>query len=230
MCFSAEASFIAGAVLTAAGLASVKKAQTKARIVFACIPLIFAAQQITEGFLWLALINPDFSNLEKPTTYIFLTFAQIIWPSWVPLSVLLMEKEKGRRKVLYLLTATGAIVSIYLAFRLLLFPSNAEIINNHIFYDLGFPDSIIRSFGVLYFIATVVPPLISSIKKMWFLGVIIFLSYLVTKMFFENYVISVWCFFAAVLSVAVYAIITDLKKPFSTADINKPIKIKPLIK
>ena len=59
MCFSASASFGAGIVLTGIGVASIKKSDTRSKSLFASIPLIFGIQQITEGFLWLALSNPD---------------------------------------------------------------------------------------------------------------------------------------------------------------------------
>ena len=49
MCFSTEASFISGAVLSIIGIATIKKAQTPAQIIFAVIPLLFAVQQIAEA-------------------------------------------------------------------------------------------------------------------------------------------------------------------------------------
>jgi len=41
------------------------------------------------------------------------------------------------------------------------------------------------------------------------MGVLVLLSYLVTKLFFEDYVLSVWCFFAAIISVMIYFILAD---------------------
>ena len=93
MCFSAGASFGAGVVLSVIGIASLKKVQTPSQIVFASVPLIFSVQQITEGFLWLALSNPAFAFLQQFTTYTFLFFAQVVWPMWVPLAIFLLEKE-----------------------------------------------------------------------------------------------------------------------------------------
>lgn len=211
MCFSAEASFAAGAVLSIAGIAAIKKAQTRSEIAFASIPLIFGVQQVTEGFVWLSLLNTAFASWNQPATYIFLAFAQVVWPSWVPFSILLLEKENGRRNALYIMLGIGLIVSFYLALRLLKQDIHSEIIGHHIYYNIGFSTNVIRSLGVMYFISTIIPPFISGIKKMWSLGFSILLSYIVTKLFFENYVISVWCFFAAVISVVVYAIVRDLQ-------------------
>jgi len=53
MCFSASASFIAGASLFAVGVATLKRARARAELPFAMIPLLFGIQQLTEGVIWL---------------------------------------------------------------------------------------------------------------------------------------------------------------------------------
>jgi hypothetical protein len=63
MCFSASASFGAGAALTVLGVLSLRKSESRSHIMFASIPLLFAAQQFTEGFVWLSFINPKFAGL-----------------------------------------------------------------------------------------------------------------------------------------------------------------------
>lgn len=212
MCFSASASFGAGVVLTVIGIASIKKAETRSQVVFASIPLIFAIQQITEGFLWLALSNPDFAMLRWPTTYIFLFFAQIVWPFWVPFSILKLEKEPRRKKTERVLMVIGAVVSLYLAYCLISFRVEAKIIGMHISYEQDYPAGLKRYGGILYIIATVTPPFFSSIKRMWTLGAAILISYFLTTIFYTDYIVSVWCFFASIISVAVLATLFEIKK------------------
>src|SRR5690242_16873221 len=55
VCFSAQASFVAAAVLTGIGAVSVRRAPTRRHVAFGAVPLIFAAQQAVEGALWLVL-------------------------------------------------------------------------------------------------------------------------------------------------------------------------------
>ena len=55
MCFSANASFIAGATISAIGVVTLKKVKAPSQIVFASIPLIFGVQQLSEGVLWLTI-------------------------------------------------------------------------------------------------------------------------------------------------------------------------------
>lgn len=231
MCFSAGASFGAGAVLSVIGVASIKKAKAPGQIIFASIPLIFAVQQITEGFLWLALTYSNFAFLKQLTTCIFLFFAQVVWPIWVPYAILKLESKERRRTSEKILVGIGGIVSIYLAYCLVTFPVEAKVIGYHISYDQNYPAVFSRYCGFLYIVATIVPPFFSRIRRMWMLGTTILISYLITTFFYTDYIVSVWCFFASVISIAVYVIIYDLNNPnkiiFKSLpnDISKPATV-----
>ncbi|MBL7892944.1 MAG: hypothetical protein JNL63_09965 [Bacteroidia bacterium] len=221
MCFSASASFGMSVLLLGAGVAAVKKAQNPSQIPFAVIPVVFSIQQFIEGALWLSLTNPAYSGWHQNATYIFLVFAQVVWPFWVPLSMLLLENDNKRKKIMILLSGLGCAVSLYLAFCLSNYAVNSGISDHHIRYDLDFPHYMTEFSGVFYFIPTVIPLFISSIKKMSFLGAIILASFMVTKLFFGEYVISIWCFFAAAASVIVLIIMTSFQT--SPGKLNKVI-------
>ncbi len=53
MCFSATASFSAGAFLLGLGTLTLKSARRPRELPFAAIPLLFAIQQLSEGVIWL---------------------------------------------------------------------------------------------------------------------------------------------------------------------------------
>ena len=72
MCFSATASFSAGAVLTGLGAVSLSKASSPREYPFASIPLLFGIQQITEGFVWLSMTHPDYAFLQEGSMWFFL--------------------------------------------------------------------------------------------------------------------------------------------------------------
>jgi hypothetical protein len=74
-------------------------------------------------------------------------------------------------------------------------------------YTLNFPAYFWWFSGLFYFVPTVLPPFFSSIKKMVWLGILVFLSFLVSKLFFFEQLISVWCFFAATMSVVVWYVL-----------------------
>jgi hypothetical protein len=203
MCFSTSASFGAGIVLSAVGFATIKKAQQPSQIAFASIPLIFSAQQITEGFLWLALSNSTFAPLQNITTYIFLFIAQII-----------LTKRESRKTIQKILVGIGTVVSLYLAYCLISYNVEAKIIGYHISYEQDYPKELSKYGGVLYIIATIAPSIFSGIKRMWLLGTTILISYIITTIFYVDYIVSVWCFFASVISVAVYIIMHEQQKYF----------------
>jgi len=210
MCFSAGASLGAGAVLTVIGVASIKKAHHPSQLLFASIPLFFGVQQIAEGVLWLTLSNPDYVNTQKIFTYIYLLFAQTLWPIWVPISILLMEKNATRKNIQRVLSIIGILVGVYFTYCLLMFTVEAKIDGQHIKYFLDYPSSMKDYSYVLYGLVIIAPPFFSHIKRMWVLGIGIIASYVITHIFYDQYSLSVWCFFAAIISISTYVIMVEI--------------------
>lgn len=219
MCFSANASFGASIILSVIGVASIKKVQHPSQLIFASIPLFFALQQFSEGILWLSLTHQRFSSLEQFSTYAFLFFAQVVWPLCVPLSIVMIEKREQRKKIGKMLVVVGALISVYLAYCLLSYPVKANILGHHVAYKQQYPSEPMRYGGFLYFIAIIIPPFFSTIKKMWTLGAAILISYILTALYYQHYIVSVWCFFASIISVTVYVLMKSLKHP-TTGSIN----------
>jgi len=214
MCFSAGASFTAGVLLTAVGSETVRKVHKPSQIALAGIPVFFAAQQFAEGALWLTVGRPSYAGWEKLFTYLFLVMAQIVWPILVPISVLLLERNRTRRRILHALLIVGVAIGLYYAYRLIVYPMHAEIVRMHVVYQ----DTDVNSLGlvtiVLYLFATVVALVVSSTKRVYVLGVIMGLSFIVSALFYIRCLTSVWCFFAAVMSFWVFYIVHDEHKKF----------------
>ena len=80
MCFSAGASFGTSVGLAGIGVAAIRKAGDGSQRLFAAIPLIFAIQQLTEGFVWLALMHRNYSTCQAPSVYFYIFFAYAAWP------------------------------------------------------------------------------------------------------------------------------------------------------
>jgi hypothetical protein len=220
MCFSPEASFAGGVIISAIGVATVRKVHKPSQLLFACIPLFFGIQQITEGILWLSLSHLDYVVFQKLSTYAFLVMALVIWPMMIPLSVFFMEENKKRKRILWILLIIGATLSLYYIVCLLLFNVNPQIMGYHIQYNSGFPKSIALAVFATYLIATITPLFVSSIKRTHLLGILMFLSCLVTAIFFTQFLTSVWCFFAALISGVIYWILRDSKIKFNLDKLN----------
>lgn len=217
MCFSAEASFAGGVIISAIGIAVVTKVHKPSQLLFACIPLFFGLQQFTEGVLWLTIPNPEYANLQRIATQLFLIMADVLWPALIPLSVLMMESNARKRKILWYLLFTGISVSIYYICCLFFLNATPHIMGYHIKYFTDFPDSLAIPALVLYLVATLPPLFISSTKRIYVMGILMFFSCLVTAVFFTQFLLSVWCFFAALISMVIFWILSDSKKEFKFA-------------
>ena len=215
MCFSAEASFAGGIIISSIGIATVKKVHNPYQLVFASIPLFFGIQQFVEGSLWLTIPNPEYVNLQKFGTYIFLIMADFLWPTMIPLSVLLMEVNPKRKRILRILLLMGLLLSLYYVFCLLFFNITPQIMGYHIQYNTDFPKSLALPAFIIYLIVTIMPLFVSGIKKTHLLGILMFLSCSITAIFFTQYLTSVWCFFAALISAVIFWILSDSKREFN---------------
>ncbi|MBL7924143.1 MAG: hypothetical protein JNL88_08095 [Bacteroidia bacterium] len=211
MCFSTGASFGAGIVLSVIGGASIRKAPSGTHLPFASIPFLFSLQQFSEGLLWLSLSDLAYGLWQHGATLFFLFFAQVLWPCWVPFSILLLLPKDQRNRSGYLFLLAGSLVSVYLAYCLLNYPVSARIEAHHIAYQQLYPAAFALPCGVLYLIATIAPPFLSKTRRMWMLGTAILIAYLVSSLFYAEYLVSVWCFFASVISLAVFVIMEELK-------------------
>ena len=93
MCFSATASFAAGALLLGIGTLTLSSALATHRrrdLPFAAIPLLFAVQQMMEGVIWLTF-RAEATLLNSVMTHMYSFFSHVLWPVWVPVAVLLRE-------------------------------------------------------------------------------------------------------------------------------------------
>lgn len=199
--------------MAVAGVASITRVKRKTQIMFASIPLIFSLQQLMEGFVWITFTNKDYRHWQNIPVMIFLFLAQVVWPVWVPMSIIQTETERKRRIALWILLLISGIVAPLQAYRLFFLPAKAEITTHHIHYALDFS---IPYFGmvlnVFYFMTTMLPTFFSSRKPILVLGFLNLTSFITTFIFFEKDVVSVWCFFAALISLQVFQGMKDLNK------------------
>ena len=205
MCFSATASFTAAAVIgSVGGLTLHAAARSSAWRVWplALFPALFAAQQLIEGFLWLELDNPASSAVRPILIHTFQGYAEVLWPVFAPLAVLVIEPEKRRRQLLIVCVGLGILLAAYLLTMMIAHPYDAFISHGHIVYKNShhYPLAI----EVPYVVATAISLLISSHRLVRMTGLVIVVGFGAAYLFFRPAYISVWCFFAAVASMLVY--------------------------
>jgi hypothetical protein len=201
VCFSAAASFTAGSALIAVGGLTLSKSRGRAELPLALIPLLFGVQQLTEGGLWIAL-NHHLPTLQSWTTHIFSLFSHVLWPVFVPFAILMVETHRRRRTALGVFQALGLAVGLYLLYVLIRSPVTAHIHQSSIFYDS--PHFYLAGVVVLYLSATCISGLFSSHRCLNVFGLLAFaLAILAYEVSMRTFV-SVWCFYAAVLSLLIY--------------------------
>ncbi len=201
MCFSATASFSAGAFLLGLGTLTLKSARYTRELPFAAIPLLFAAQQLTEGVIWLTF-SYQAPLLNTVMTHVYSFFSHVLWPIYIPVAVLLMEPRGWRRQALLVFVAAGVAVGAYLLYVLVAFPVVSRPTGQHIEYVS--PHFFAAVAMTLYLLSTTVSLLLSTHRTVKVFGVLALLSFATAYFFYTTWFISVWCFFAALLSAVVY--------------------------
>ncbi len=135
MCFSANVSFIASGVLAGLGALSIWQARTPKLRLFAITPLLFAIQQAAEGIIWLNSNDPT-SGWYVYSTYVFLFFAMIWWPLWIPITIGYLEKDAFRRQLITIADFCGIWFSIGALIALIRAGAQATIMHHHIAYTI----------------------------------------------------------------------------------------------
>jgi len=196
ICFSANASILAGVALLGIGTVTIRRANGWRQLPYAAIPVVFGLQQLVEGYLWTAL--PSHAPAGDAMTTIYLLFSHVFWPIFVPLAILMIEPVNARRKLLLAPMAAGSVAGIFFLIALLTQPVSALIEGRHIAYHL--PHRHQALILTLYIIGTCVTPLLSSHKTVRYFGMAITVALIGSWAAYLNWFASVWCFFAALMS------------------------------
>lgn len=177
------------------------------------MPFIFGIHQFSEGLIWLGINGSlDYSVVEI-TKYFYNFIAMCFWPVFIPLAILLYEFPRQKR-ALYGLLATGTALSLYLLWCFTVYSELLINVNccNSIAYIYRLP----WGYGyldALYVFLVVMPFLLSKNRRIrWALGPGFFITFLIAlAMESGGDYPSIWCFFAAILSIINYWALLEKK-------------------
>jgi hypothetical protein len=216
MCFSASISYGTAAVLAGTGVYAVQQARQLPRpyLLWALIPVLFGIQQAFEGAVWQALAAgnvPAFDGAGArpsavPLALGFHFFSHFLWPWWIPLCSYLVEPGGLRKRVFAGCTLFGACAGTLVYASMLLHPEWMSVAArvHSIDYQLSFPwRSAIHlpvTPAALYALTILVPLLCSSHRPIVIFGGLLAGSMLLASQAYGYAYVSVWCFFAAALS------------------------------
>lgn len=208
MCFSAAVSYSAAAVLTATGCYAVQQAgrlNAPYWRLWALVPVFFGIQQAFEGRVW-QLLNAGDPSATLPFAYGFHFFSHFLWLWWLPLASYLVEPETIRKRVFAGFTLIGAALGTLAFSVMLLHPEwmTVGIREHSISYRFSVPYRSAIHLPIkpaaIYALVILVPLLFSSYRELRVFGWLAALFSVLTAQFYGYAYVSVWCFFAAVLS------------------------------
>lgn len=203
MCFSAEVSFTAAAILLPAGVAAVLRAYKTDRryIPIASLPVLFGLQQALEGAVWTSAGNQD---LVAQFSLAYMFFSWLAWPVWTPFSVYFLEPAR-RRPLFVILAILGGILGgtqyfpyfVHENWLVTKFLGRAISYGSKELFDfiIGRPATY-----MLYVSFVIGPLLLSSHSNIRIFGLLVFSVLIVTYIFFAYAYISVFCFGGGIMS------------------------------
>jgi hypothetical protein len=201
VCFSAEADLASAAVIGAIGAATLAKVRRPREIPLAALPLAFALHQFAESFVWRDL---DAGHMPATGTAVtlYLVFAWVLLPVLVPLAILLVEPPGPRRRRLVPFVAMGLMAGGYFAIAVINGDGSAHAAHHTIQYGGAGEYAWIAT--ILYVLATCVPPLLSGFRAIVWFGIANVFAVAVIVAIQSQGLTSVWCLWAAVVSVLIY--------------------------
>lgn len=210
MCFSASASFTASTLLAGIGILSWRATRSPHERLFAAIPLLFAAQQFTEGLVWMSY-PWDAPVLRAWATQVYSVFSHLLWPMLVPWAVRALEPARWRRWALAALGLGGLVSALFLLAIMVATPITVAPTGDHLEYRS--PHFFLPVSLTLYLASTMLGLTLSSQPAIRGFGVLVIASAAVAYAVYARWFISVWCLFAALMSVMVYVALA--KRPFA---------------
>jgi hypothetical protein len=217
MCFSASVSYSAAAVLVTTGVYAVQQARRlhPPYWMWALVPIFFGLQQAFEGRVWQEFDAGD-ASAAVPFALGFHFFSHFLWLWWFPLCSYLVESGKIRKRVIGGCAIFGAFAGA-LVYSDMLFHSqwmSVAVKEHSITYNYSVPYRssihILITPAALYALTILVPLLFSSHRLIRIFGGLAALSMVLASAAYGYAYVSVWCFFAAVLSLYLVYMIRHL--------------------
>src|ERR1700712_5624335 len=120
MCFSPQADLVGGVVLAVIGIdVALNVRNRRDHLAFAALPLLFATHQLTETFVWWGLQGHVPSAVGHVATWLYLLFAFVLLPTYVPLAIRALEPPGRRRQVMTGFAGLGVAISTLLLIAML---------------------------------------------------------------------------------------------------------------
>lgn len=215
MCFSAEMDLVAGALITAVGIDTLRNVRTRDQLALAALPVVLGVHQLVETLVWWELEGQVTEAIGDLATWLYLFIALALVPVLVPYAF--VRLRAGRWPLLdrvFLGAGLGAAVAGLAAMGLE--PIGRAVDGHHIAYQPGMAHSEI----VLpaYVLATCGPALAARAPALVWFGVGNLVAVGLLAWLDRNAVVSLWCVWAAVMSILINVHLRGSAPPVRAAD------------
>jgi hypothetical protein len=169
-------------------------------VALASLPLLLAAHQLTEVFVWSDLQHRTPAvEVGGASVSLYAVVAFVIVPALVPWAVLAVEPANDRRRLMAPFAVLGCLVAAAYAGAIADRPVVAAIAGHHISYETGLTPG--GTMAALYVVAVCVPLFASSHRRIVLFGAGNAVAVAVLVLLAQEELTSLWCAWAAVTSV-----------------------------
>jgi len=202
MCFSPQADLVGGLVLGVIGLDAARHVRKRrSHLAFAALPFLLGAHQFDEAFVWWGLQGSVPASVGRLALWIYLLFAFVVLPTYVPLAVFGLEPRGPRRRTIAGFIALGLGVSGILLVAMVTGPVSGVLGDYHLGYSIGLPAG-----GLVvgaYVAATCGSLIFSGYRKLAVFGLVnLLVVALLARLAIDGFA-SLWCAWAAVTAGAI---------------------------
>ncbi len=201
MCFSPQADFTAGAVVAVVGVQTLRQVRVPREVIIGSLPVLLAAHQFVEGFVWLGLRGEVASAVGNTARDAYVMFAHAVLPAIVPIGFALMEPSRRRARWVWLLAVLGVALGSYLLWQVTAYPIGASEQAHCIDYTTHTPNDYL--IGALYVLVTCGPALLSTRRYIRWFGLLSLIGVIAVAIVRIDELTSLWCLYVAFVSVLI---------------------------
>jgi len=210
MCFSPEVDLVAGAAIAVVAVDAARHCRSWRTAPLAALPAIFAVHTLTSAVVWWGLRGDVPAPCGQVGTQVYLIIAFVLLPIYVPIAVLLLEPPGGRRWLIGVLAAAGAVAGIDFLTGLL--GGRGEATAHDFYIDFNVPATSTMA-AVLYVTATCGALLLSGQRPLVIWGVTNVVVVGALALTASQGLPSLWCFWAACTSVFIAWYLRSIDRP-----------------
>jgi hypothetical protein len=201
MCVSAEVDIAAAIVIGGVAVDAVRHIDRRDQILIGTLPAIFAVHQAIEVVVWWWAEGVVGASVGRPATWLYLLVALVLLPTWIPLAIRNIEPDEQRRSMIQAIVGVGVVTSAVLLWQLVDGDVDVRDQQWHLQYVFGLDWLNVVVAG--YLIATCAPLLVASRPSLRWYGIVNVIAAAVIAALSFGAVVSIWCVWAAVTSVAI---------------------------